>query len=278
MNLKWLKKTCVAVFFLLHTLYLLGDVNGIQSVQQDGCLTVALSQEDWPPFFYVNKDGDLAGLDIDIARDLADKLNLQVLFVRTVKTFDEIVYQVEHKQVDIAISYLSNTLDRGVHVRFSDPYVSLYQAALVNRLLKVRSKLGDDIDDVLNFPGVKIGALDGAAAVSFAQANYPNAEVVIYHSNESLITDVKSGKIFAMLSDEMDIKNLLNVYQDAAIDVEAVIMRDRPDTIAMAIPMENEDFQTWLNLYLKKIKEDGFLEHLVHHYIETDTWHSELNP
>jgi len=251
--------------------------NGVLAIQQNGKLIVALHQDDWPPFFYINKNNELDGLDIDIAKDIANKLGVTVEFTRNANTFDEIARQVENKHADIAISYLSNTLERAVHVRFTQPYVRLNQAALINRLNKVRAKRGDNMDNLLNSPEVKIGARVGCAAVSFAQSNYPKAQLVLYDSDEVLISDVRSGTLFAFLDDEITIKYLLNAHPDAAIDAQAVILRNRPDTIAMAVSIDNLDFQTWLDLYLIKIKESGYMDNIVHHYIETDIWYTDLN-
>ena len=251
--------------------------NGVETVQEKGELVVALHKEDWPPFFCANKDGELWGLDIDMARNIASNLGVRIRFTRDAKTFDEIVEEVESGRADIAVSYLSDTLERGKHVRFTQPYLSLYQAMLVNRLEKVRARRGINIDDVINYEGVRIGVLSGSAAVSYAHDYYPKAEVVRYDSNDALIRDARKGQIFAVMSDEVDIRNMLGVYPDAAIDIEVVVLRNRPDTLAIAVSMDNPDLQCWLDLYLRKIRQNGFLDHLIHLYIETNICRTDSN-
>ncbi|MBN2618351.1 MAG: transporter substrate-binding domain-containing protein, partial [Spirochaetales bacterium] len=52
------------------------------SIKERKNLIVAITKSDQPPFFYVDKDGELKGFDIDIAKNMASKLGVGVIFNR----------------------------------------------------------------------------------------------------------------------------------------------------------------------------------------------------
>ena len=48
----------------------------IQRIKARGKLVVARFEEDRPPFFYRNNNGELAGIDVSLARDIAQSLGV----------------------------------------------------------------------------------------------------------------------------------------------------------------------------------------------------------
>ena len=137
----------------------------IQRIVERGKIIVAVFFEDVPPFFMHNKKGEFTGIDVEIAQDIANKLGVEVEFNRSPETFDEIVDVVANHEADVAISLLSDTLNRAMRVRFSDSYVELHQTLLINRLELAKrfpeAETADEINLALNQPGIKIGVISG---------------------------------------------------------------------------------------------------------------------
>jgi polar amino acid transport system substrate-binding protein len=63
----------------------------IKAILDRGELIVAMTEGDQPPFYYVGPDGQLAGLDATLARDIASRLGVKVSFNRSPKSFNEVV-------------------------------------------------------------------------------------------------------------------------------------------------------------------------------------------
>lgn len=108
----------------------------VQRILDRGKLVVALLDQDNPPFFRADAADQLTGLDIDLARAIADQLGVEVEFNRSAKTFDSVIKTVYNAQADLAISKLSRTLSRAKSIRFSSPYLKMRQGLLVNRRKK----------------------------------------------------------------------------------------------------------------------------------------------
>jgi polar amino acid transport system substrate-binding protein len=96
----------------------------IKAILDRGELIVAMTAGDQPPFYYVEPNGQLAGLDATLARDIASRLGVKVSFNRSPKSFNEVVELVAQGGADVAISKLSRTLVRAQMVRFTKCSVS----------------------------------------------------------------------------------------------------------------------------------------------------------
>lgn len=255
------------------------EVSGIERIKERNSLNVAVFFEDVPPFFMHNKQKAFVGVDVELAQDIAKRLGVAIKFDRSPKTFDAVVDTVVTGKADVAISLLSDTLNRAVKVRFSDSYVALRQTLLINRLNLAQqfSSVQDvtQIRNLLNQAEIKLGVISGTSYVDFVKADYPLATVVMYDDFPTMIEELQAGKIFALLYDELEIMNWRYENPSGGLRFKTVLLSDRKDTIAFAVNRDNEDLLVWLNLYLEKIKGEGMLDKLLHNYLEQNNWRTQ---
>lgn len=74
---------------------------------------------DYPPFVFM-QNGEIVGIDIDIIREVSDKLNKSVILVKI--PFNEILKAISEGAVDAAISSIACSDERKKLVDFSEPY------------------------------------------------------------------------------------------------------------------------------------------------------------
>ena len=245
----------------------------MQRIIDNGKLVVAMYFEDVPPFFMTSKNGSLIGFEVDLANDIAKKLGVKVEFNRNTQTFDGLVDMVIERKADIAISMLSNTLSRAMRARFSEPYITLHQSFLINRLKIAQLKsIETKTERMLNNESIEIGVIAGTSYVAFAEKDYPRATIIPYKDWESIVKDVLNGKIYAVLYDEIEIRNWHKKNPEGALYVQTVIMENKEDPIAFAVNPEDDQLWVWLNLYLKQIKSDGTYNKLINKYFQSEDW------
>lgn len=244
----------------------------IARIQAAGEIRVAMTSDDWPPFFYQHPVRGLSGLDVDLATEVGRRLGVRVRFVREAQTFDDLVTMVMNRKVDVAISYLSDTFERAEVVRFSRIYAQLKPALLINRSLAGRSRRGRGLGELLNHPEAKIGVTKGSSAESFAAADYPQAQIVSYDTWAEITAAIADEKLLAGLSDQIDAQNWQAAHPEGAIAIETVILDNQPDTLAIAVHREDRQLLYWLNHFLDRKDSDGTLARLTQHYIESDSW------
>lgn len=92
----------------------------LATVKARGTLKVAL-EGTYPPFNYKEKNGELAGYDVDVARLLAGKLGLKVEFVSS--EWASILAGLAANKYDVIISQVGINPKREQAFDFSQPYI-----------------------------------------------------------------------------------------------------------------------------------------------------------
>lgn len=231
----------------------------IRDILSRGKLRVALYREDRYPFFYVNDQGVLSGSDVELASDIALQLGVQAEFVRTASSFNEVINQVSTGEVDIGVSKLSMTLERAKRVLFSDAYLNLKQALLINRLqLATIGEKGDDADPLalIQGRGERIGIVAGTSYAGFARELFPKQNQVGYANSAQLFDGVRQGDVLAAVYDAFEISRYFKKYPSYSLQLQFVQLDDHDDDIAIAVDPRRYHLHQWVNTYLHMEKKE----------------------
>ncbi|APJ03424.1 ABC transporter substrate-binding protein [Silvanigrella aquatica] len=232
----------------------------IKKIITRGKLIVAINSVDLPPFFYKTNDNKLEGFDIEIAEDIAKNLGVHVEYNRNASTFQDVVKLVENEHADIAMGSISATLARGLTVRFSDPYLLPNQCLILNRIIEVKVNNKVKIDpEVFKIALLSHSSYNDYAKqnINYFDTNYKNISFIEYDSLDNAISDVISGKIFGVYTDENYANNVIKTKKLANIYVRKKIVSDSIDPISIALNWKSPNLAYWINLYIKRMKTDG---------------------
>jgi polar amino acid transport system substrate-binding protein len=228
-------------------------VPDIARIVQRGELVVAMVSVDTPPFFFA-RAGTLAGLEVEMAKEIASELKVKVRFDRSAKSFNEVVDIVGRQQADLGISKLSLTMARAQVVRFSEPYLILNHALVLNRLAIARMAGEKPIADVVrNFTGT-IGVLADSSFVEFGMRNFPLAKIRSFAAWPDVIKAVSSGEITAAYRDEFEIKRILKSDPAFALTLRTVTLTDIKDTLSIAVGVSDPTLLAFVNQFLSQRK------------------------
>ena len=230
----------------------------LRRICEAGELRVARYQGERPPFF--THDGERwVGFDVDLARDIAVRLGVRYREDAIAGSFDEVVDRVAAGDADIGLSKLSATLARATRVRFTRPYLTVYQALLVHRL---SIPFGSEPFAALNESPFVVGALAGSSYVEFAETTLGRATVRPYDGFEAMMADVTSGEIDAVLLDSARADTWRRGNSEQLVHVRTSIDRSRRDPLAIAVAWEDTHLLAWLEQYLAEIRADGTADRL----------------
>lgn len=214
-----------------------------------GELVVAMLGVDSPPFFF-QKNGQLAGIEVDLANDVGRALGVKVRFDRSAMTFDDVVKLLASGHADIAVSKLSQTLARARQIDYSHPYLTLHRALLINRVrLAARSGNRPLPDVIRSFDGT-IGVIAASSYADYAKKNFPHAKIVSYPGWQALIDGVRAGDVTAAYRDEFEIKRLLKFDPTASLTLRTVTFQDLSDTLAIGVRVDEPTVLSFVNEYL----------------------------
>ncbi len=241
----------------------------LQRIMNRGNIIVAMHREDFPPLFMHDKTGRFYGLDVSLAQDIGRHLGVGVKFNRKAETFDEVIDIVARREADVAISYLSRTLERAKRVRFTEPYLILRQAWLVNRLKAAQEKKGQDIIEILKNKDEKIGVLGGSSHIGYVKEAFPKAVMKQFKIlDPDMIEAVHKGDLLAAFFDELGIKKVIRERPEISLHLQMVVLEGKEDPIAMAVLWDSVHLLSWLNLYLQTIKLDLTADKVLNQYSE----------
>ena len=241
----------------------------IERIINRGKLIVAMHSEDAPPFFMNDEKGRLYGFDVKLAKDIGRRLGVEVVFKRETDTYDGVIDMIARREADIAISYLSKTLKRSMRVRFTEPYITMNLALLVNRLMAAQKKKGQSMSEILKNMDEKIGVLAASSHIGYVKELFPKAVMTTYKAFDPYIVDaVIKGDVFAGFFDEVEIKRVIRKHPELSLKLKMVILKDIQDPISIAVPWDSMHLLSWLNFYLSSTKLDVTADSVLDQYPE----------
>ncbi|MGO8917046.1 MAG: ABC transporter substrate-binding protein [Stellaceae bacterium] len=224
----------------------------IKRILDRGRLVVAVAGFEVPPFVVTGENGALRGADIDLAQGMAKALGVAIDFDRRARSFDEVIDVVARHEADLAISRLSETLNRATRVRFSRPYLTLHHALLLNRLRFAQLAQGRDPIDVVRGANTTVGIVSGTAYVDYARHLLPLAQLREYPRWEpELIEAVLRGDVAAAYLDELEAKQALAARPEAPLQLRSAILSETRDPVGVALPWDSAQLLAWVDLYLE---------------------------
>jgi ABC-type amino acid transport substrate-binding protein len=219
----------------------------IARIVNRGELVVSMLAADNPPFFSVNKSGDLVGTDVDLAKLIGKELGVPVRFDRSPKTFDGVAEQVAVGQADLGISRLARTLKRGQMVHFSNSYMRLGHALLINRI-RFAEVAGDrPLTDVIrNFTGT-ISVIAGSSWEEFGRRNFPKAKLVSYPTWTEAVEAAKKGDVVAAYRDELEVMQIVNNDPSLALTLRTVTFNDLESPLSIMVGIRDQTLLSFVN-------------------------------
>ncbi|MET3667110.1 cystine ABC transporter substrate-binding protein [Caulobacter sp. 1776] len=162
-------------------------------IKASGILRIGL-EGTYPPFNFQDKDGELAGFEVDFGKALAAQLGLKAEFHPA--PFAGLLGSLESGRVDVVINQITITPDRQAKYDFSEPYtVSGIQ------IITLKGKTG--LTKPEDLAGKKVGVGLGTNYEQWIRANVPTADVRTYDDDPTKYQDLKAGRTDAVLNDRL---------------------------------------------------------------------------
>ncbi len=109
----------------------------LKDIKAKGEFVVGLD-DSFPPMGFKNDKGEIVGFDIDLAKEVAKKMGVKVVFKPV--QWDGVVLSLNNKDIDVIWNGLTITEKRKEQINFSKPYVENKQIIVVNNDSNIKSK------------------------------------------------------------------------------------------------------------------------------------------
>lgn len=225
----------------------------IKEIIERGYIKIAMVPDDVDVFCRVNKDGDVEGLDAQIAKKLAQTLGVK-LEVYKAKQYEDILKLLLNKEADLAIAMYSIDPDRASVINFSDPYLESHLCVTVNSVELVKHNIVQDPIDYLRNNQVKIGVMKGSIHVNTVTQIFPKAQIIEFDSQDKMEEKVMNGEIFAVFQGEIECLCDYIRIPKMEIYTKTFVFSDAKDRFSIALPPDNIEMLNFINAYIKSIK------------------------
>ena len=209
----------------------------------------------FPPYEYYD-NGQLVGIDIEVAGAIAEKLGMKL--ETTDIAFESIIPGVQAGKYDIGMAGVTVNEERLQQVNFSDSYATGVQVVIVKEGGKVQSL--DDMADAI------IGTQSGTTGFIYASSDFGDDHVKSFTKTTDAVEALKNGQVDCVLLDNAPAEALVEANPDAGLSIleTAYTVED----YAIAINKENTDLQAKINAALAELVADGTLQSIIDKYIK----------
>lgn len=234
---------------------------------EDGVLQVG-SCLDYPPFETV-RNGEEQGFDIDMTQEIADRLGLEVVWVRA--DFDTIFTAVAGGQFDMVAAASTITPEREQEVDFSDPYFNSRQALVVNTAETPDLASTDQLAS-----GDVVGVQKGTTGADWVEENLvPNGiQIQTFSSATDGLRALEGGAMTAFVADEPFVAEATQDLASLAV-VEGI---DTNEKYGLAFSPDNPGLHDAVNVMLAEIIADGTYQDIYERWFPGATVPPEFQP
>lgn len=273
---KFLKITAIALVIAMLACFASCGGNGNTDTEQTSdeakkeVLTMATNAA-FPPYEYKEGD-DFAGIDVEIAKEIAKKLDMELEIIDT--EFGSIVGGVQSGKYDMGMAGMTVTEDRLKSVNFSNTYAQGVQSVIVLESSEYKSYedfyTGYDADGNPTgvIEGLKIGVQQDTTGDIYASDTldkwgFGKESVIRYKTGADAVQALVTGKVTAVIIDNEPAKSFVAANEGLKILETSYVEED----YAICVAKENTELLDKINTALDELTKDGTIPAIIEKYI-----------
>ncbi len=227
-------------------------------------LTIGTNPE-FPPFEYIDENGEIAGFDIAVIKAIGEEMGYTVN-IKSME-FKSLIASISTGGIDAAIAGMTVTDERKQSVNFSDSYYTATQYIVV--------PIGSSIKSLADLNGKSIAVQEGTTGDILATPAEDNSiitdsstTVKRFKKGTDAIVELKNNGVDAVVIDANPAKEYVNANQSS---LTYIVDDSSTEEYAIAVSKGNASLLNDLNMGLEKIKANGTFDRLVEEYINNST-------
>ena len=223
---------------------------------KEGVLTIA-TEGTYAPFSYYDDKNELKGYDVDIAREVAKKLNLKIEFLTA--PWDAMLAAFDAGKADAVFNQVSVTDERKKKYDYAQPYTVVHGAIITHK----------DNDDIKSFDDLK-----GKKNADSATSNW--AKVAASYGAQNVTVDSFSKSMELLVSKRVDtvVRDNIVFYdfikQRPGAPVKIAAEGNDTDYTAPIVQKGNTELAEQISKAIEELKNEGKLAEISIRYFGKD--------
>jgi lysine-arginine-ornithine-binding protein len=223
----------------------------------------------YPPFNYIDKNGKLAGFDIEIGNALCAAAKVECTWAT--QDWEGIIPGLQAEKYDTIVASMSITEERKEVVDFTDKYYRTPATFVAEDALA-----GMEISTE-TLKGKVIGVQSGTVSENFVRDNYGDVtEIRAYDTQEQANLDLVAGRVDLVFADRIVLDDgFLKTEQGKGFGFVGPNFSDPDwfgDGIGIAVRKGDDELRDLLNAAIRQILADGTYKKINDKYFNFDVY------
>ena len=239
----------------------------IDRITQKGEITIGTSGNQ-PPLIARDKNGELIGLEADLARLIA--LSMGVKEKMIVMPFAQLLPALHEGKIDIIISGLTMTPERNMKVAFVGPSFVSGTSMLTRH--DVIDKMNDSTK--INDPATRLAALRGSTSQRIVQDLIPKASLELVDDYDVAVQRVIKGEIDALLADHLYC--IVAALRHRGDGLTTLLRPLTFEPMGIAVPPNDPLLINWMQNFFLTLDGTGVLAEITARWLDDPAWLEDL--
>ena len=261
---KLIKKTILVGSILTLSIICVGCSNNSSESTLDKDTLIVGIDDAFAPLGFKDESGEITGFDIDLAKELAKRLNKKIIFQPIDWTMKE--SELKSGNIDLIWNGYTITDERKNKVDFSVPYLKNKQVIVTLADSNINSK-----SDLAN---KKVGAQSESSAVAAMEkeadlySSFNGGGSITFEDNNQALMDLEAGRLDAVVADEI----LVRYYLSLKGEDKFKILEDNfgEEEYGVGIRKGDTGMVDAFNKAYKEMQEDGTLKEISEKWFNED--------
>lgn len=223
--------------------------NSLEKITNKGTLILGLD-DSFPPMGFRNENNEIVGFDIDLAKEVCKRLNVELIIQPISWNAKE--QELNSYNIDCIWNGMSITKEREEAMMLSDSYMKNQMVFITKQDSKLQTL--EDLKDK------KIGVQSGSSAEQILEESeiYKTLnQTVAYADNITAFMDLETNQIDAVFVDEVLANYYITTNNKNYKAIEGSLAEEQ---YAIGFRKQDNELCSKINEILKEIQKDGTLE------------------
>jgi polar amino acid transport system substrate-binding protein len=235
----------------------------LERIRSRGSIRVGMTGNQ-PPLNALDKNGQIIGLEPDIAAMFASSIGYEVEIVQV--DFPDLLNKLDAGQIDMVMSGVTITPDRNMSVAFVGPYFVSGKSVLTS------ARAATELDETgeLNDPSVRLAALAGSTSEIFVNEILPKAQLKRVTNYDEAVAMVKTDMIDALIADfPFCVVTVMETADESLVTLKSPFTFE---PLGIALPAGDPLFVNLVQNFLTTMEGTGNLLKLKAKWFSEDKW------
>ena len=218
----------------------------------------------FPPYEFTDENGEVAGIDAEIAAAVAEKLGMELDI--TDMAFESLIPALQAGTIDIVLAGMTVDPERADQVNFTDSYATGVQVVIVPENSDIAPVEQEDGSLAVDLTGKTIGVQTCTTGDLYCTDDYGQENVKQFDNGPLAVAALVNGQIDCVVIDQEPAKNYVAANEGLKILDTAYANED----YAAAISKDNTELLEQVNAAMQELKDDGTLQSIIDKYITAE--------